>query len=88
MANRGFALIARENVIRAEVAAMRRAAVHYCIATGCELWFERLDFDAFERSGRGTSMCFPRPFVRGRIVQHFSLSGGVLWGFIKGARAA
>ena len=31
---------------------------------------------------------FPRPFVRGRIVQHLSPSGGMLWGSIKGARAA
>ena len=31
---------------------------------------------------------FPWPFVRGRIVQHLSLSGGMLWGSIMGARAA
>jgi len=24
-----------------------RCARYYCIATGWELWFERLDFDAF-----------------------------------------
>jgi hypothetical protein len=62
--------------------------MYYCIATGCELWFERRDFDAFERSGRGACKRFPRPFARGRIVQHFLISGGVLWSFIKGARAA
>jgi hypothetical protein len=31
---------------------------------------------------------FRWPFVRGRIVQHLSPSGGMLWGSIKGARAA
>ena len=31
---------------------------------------------------------FPWPFVRGRIVQHLLPSGGMLWGSIKGARAA
>jgi hypothetical protein len=47
MRKRDFCLISRENVISAEAAAMHRAAPYYCIATGCELWFERLDFDAF-----------------------------------------
>jgi hypothetical protein len=47
MRKRGFCLISRENVISAEAAAMHPTTPYYCIATGRELWFERLDFDAF-----------------------------------------
>src|SRR5579863_5104698 len=46
---------------------MRAATPYYCIAMACELWFERRDFDAFQRSGPSAfSKFMPRPFVRGR----------------------
>jgi len=35
------------NVPAGGQAATHRAAPYYCIARGDELWFERLDFDAF-----------------------------------------
>ena len=42
-----YCLISRENVTPAQLPVRRHAAPHYCIARGKELWFERLDFDAF-----------------------------------------
>jgi len=44
---RYFCLISRENVTSADTPMMHRSAPYYCIARGGELWFERLDFDAF-----------------------------------------
>jgi hypothetical protein len=41
------------NVVAADQAAMHRSRPYYCIARGGELWFERLDFDAFQRFGQG-----------------------------------
>src|ERR1700742_5207786 len=38
---------------------------YYCIAMTFELWFERLDFDAFQRTGPVLPKCMPRPFARG-----------------------
>jgi hypothetical protein len=42
-----FAQILKENAVPGGERRMQRSAPHYCIARGCELWFERLDFDAF-----------------------------------------
>jgi hypothetical protein len=36
-----------ENLTSAEYAMTHRCTPYYCIARGGELWFERLDFDAF-----------------------------------------
>jgi hypothetical protein len=44
---RRFRLISRENVKAADGMVLHRCGPHYCIARGGELWFERLDFDAF-----------------------------------------
>src|SRR5271170_5992059 len=52
---RRFGLIPRENVTPGQQRLTLRAAPYYCIARGGELWFERLDFDAFQQSGRGAS---------------------------------
>jgi putative hemolysin len=57
---RRFRLISLENVTPGQRSAMPRAAPYYCIARGGELWFERLDFDAFQLSGRGASKTTPK----------------------------
>jgi len=44
---RRFRLISRENANPADVAVTQCRGMHYCIARDGELWFERLDFDAF-----------------------------------------
>jgi hypothetical protein len=38
-------------VTSADQPAKGLGAAHYCIASAFELWFERLDFDQFWRSG-------------------------------------
>jgi hypothetical protein len=53
-------------------------APYYCIATGQELWFERLDSTRSSDLALVLPMYLRRLFVRWRIMQHFSLSGGVL----------
>jgi hypothetical protein len=53
-------LISRENVTPGQQPVTPRAAPYYCIARGGELWFERLDFDVFQLSGRGASKTIPK----------------------------
>jgi len=45
--NDGFCLICRENLTSGDYPVTHGFAPYYCIARACELWFERLDFDAF-----------------------------------------
>jgi hypothetical protein len=54
---------------------MHRSTPYYCIATGCELWFERLDFDAFQRFGPGARKVHRKAVVGARIVQHSQAIG-------------
>jgi hypothetical protein len=42
-----FLGISRENVTAGSLPVTHCVAPYYCIARGGELWFERLDFDAF-----------------------------------------
>jgi hypothetical protein len=42
-----FGLILRENPIAAVWSRTHGVRTYYCIASASELWFERLDFDAF-----------------------------------------
>src|SRR5258708_21631884 len=72
----GFCLITRENVTSADWPVAPRGMPYYCIARGGELWFERLDFGVLAIWPRYFQEYVPRPFVRGRIVQHFRQSGG------------
>jgi hypothetical protein len=46
-ANVGVSPDFRENATPGREQGMHRSKLYYCIATGCELWFEKLDFDAF-----------------------------------------
>src|SRR3954471_291514 len=60
---------------------MHRSMPHYCIATGCELWFERLDFDAFRRSGPGAPKVHLKAVGGAWIVQHSQVAmAGMLRG--------
>jgi hypothetical protein len=42
-----FRLISREKSQAAGSSQAHGFRPYYCIASACELWFERLDFDAF-----------------------------------------
>jgi hypothetical protein len=59
---------------------MHRSTPYYCIATGCELWFERLDFDAFQRFGPSARKVHLKAVVGVRIVQHSQAVGEVAEG--------
>jgi hypothetical protein len=70
-----FRPIYRENPAPGGEARMHRSTPYYCIATGCELWFERLDFDAFQRFGPGARKVHLKAIVGVRIVQHSQAIG-------------
>jgi hypothetical protein len=70
-----FRPIYRENAAPGGKARMHRSTPYYCIATGCELWFERLDFSAFQRFGPGARKVHPKAVVGVRIVQHSQAIG-------------
>jgi hypothetical protein len=77
---RAFRPIYQENAVPGVEARMHRSAPYYCIATGCELWFERLDFDAFQRFGPGARKVHHKAIVGVRIVQHSQAVGEVAEG--------
>jgi len=75
-----FLPIYQENAALGGESRMHRSTPYYCIATGCELWFERLDFDAFQRFGPGARKVHLKAVGGVRIVQHSQAIGEVAEG--------
>src|SRR5579863_4283676 len=65
---------------------MRRLRPYYCIAMPRELWFERLDFDAFQRAGPlRFSKCISKAVCPGSGLLRHSLPSGGMRGDLQGS---